>query len=50
MSVRIVIEAGDLKLKAKNKTVSNVKSSQIKKVFKDLIDTMPKAGLIGVAA
>ena len=45
-----VIEAGDPRLKAKNKIVSNFKSLKIQKVIKDLIDTMPKAGLIGVAA
>ncbi len=50
MSVRIVIEAGDLRLKAKNKIVSDFKSPKIQKLIKDLIDTMPKAGLIGVAA
>ncbi len=50
MSVRIVIEAGDLRLKAKNKIVSDFKSSKIQKLIKDSIDTMPKAGLIGVAA
>lgn len=50
MSVRKVIEAGNPLLKAKNKTVSDVKSPKIRKVIKDLIDTMPKASLIGIAA
>ncbi len=50
MAIRKVIEAGDLKLKAKNRTVSDFKSPKVKKVVKDLIETMLKAGLIGVAA
>ncbi|MBI2025954.1 MAG: peptide deformylase [Candidatus Levybacteria bacterium] len=49
MSVRKVIEAGNPLLKAKNKIVLDFKSPRVKKVIKDLIDTMPKASLIGIA-
>ncbi|MBI3984457.1 MAG: peptide deformylase [Candidatus Levybacteria bacterium] len=49
MSVRKVIEAGNTLLKAKNKIVLDFKSPRVKKVIKDLIDTMPKASLIGIA-
>lgn len=50
MAVKKVIEAGDPRLKAKNKIVSNFNSSQIQKLIKDLIDTMRKTDLIGIAA
>lgn len=50
MAVRKVIQAGDPRLKAKNKIVKNFNSPEAKKVIKDLISTMPKAGLIGIAA
>jgi len=48
--IRKVIEAGNPKLKAKNKFVKNVRSSQIQKLIKDLTDTMYKTDLIGIAA
>jgi len=48
--IRKVIEAGNPKLKAKNKTVKNCKSSQVQKLIKDLTDTMYKTDLIGIAA
>lgn len=48
--IRKVIEAGNPKLKAKNKRVTGFKSSQIKKLIKDLSDTMYKTDLIGIAA
>lgn len=50
MAVKKVIEAGDPRLKAKNKIVSNFNSSQSQKLIKDLIDTMRKTDLIGIAA
>lgn len=50
MSVRIVIEAGNPLLKAKNKTISDHNSPKIKKLIKDLVDTMRKTDLIGIAA
>ena len=48
--IRRVIEAGEPKLKSKNKLVKNFRSSQIQKLIKDLSDTMYKTGLIGIAA
>lgn len=48
--VRKVIEAGDLRLKAKNKLIKNIKSAQVQKLIKDLTDTMYKTDLIGIAA
>jgi peptide deformylase len=48
--IRKVIEAGDLLLKAKNKKISDFKSPQVKKLIKDLSDTMYKTDLIGIAA
>lgn len=50
MAVRKVIEAGDPRLKAKNKLVSNYKSPKVQKLIKDLNQTMRKADLIGIAA
>ena len=48
--VRKIVEAGNPLLKAKNNKVSNFKSSDIKKLIKDLSDTMYKTDLIGIAA
>jgi peptide deformylase len=48
--VRKVIEAGSPKLKAKNKLVKDFKSPKVKKLIKDLLDTMYKTDLIGIAA
>lgn len=48
--IRKVIEAGDKRLKAKNKIVKNIKSSQVQKLIEDLSDTMYKTDLIGIAA
>jgi peptide deformylase len=50
MAARKVIMAGDPRLKAKNKLVSNYKSSKIQKLVKDLTATMHKTDLIGIAA
>ncbi len=50
MAVRKVIMAGDPKLKTKNKIVLDYKSPKIQKVIKDLIQTMHKTGLVGIAA
>lgn len=50
MAVRKVIKAGDLRLKAKNRKITNINSPEIKKVIKDLIATMYKVDLIGIAA
>lgn len=48
--VRKVAEAGHSLLKADNKQVKSYKSPIIKKLIKDLTDTMYKADLIGIAA
>lgn len=50
MAVRKVIQAGDPRLKAKNKIVPDYKAPQIQKLIKDLISTNKKAGLIGIAS
>ncbi len=50
MAVRKVVMAGDPRLKARNKLVSNIKSPRIKKLIKDLISTNKAADLIGIAA
>ena len=48
--IRKVIEAGNPLLKAKNKSVKDFKSPKLKKLIKDLTDTMYKTDLIGIAA
>jgi len=48
--VRKVIEAGDPRLKKKNKIIRDFKSVKLKKLIKDLIDTMYKTDLIGIAS
>jgi peptide deformylase len=50
MAARKVIMAGDPRLKAKNKLVTDAKSPKIQKLIKELIATNKKAGLIGIAA
>lgn len=50
MAVRKAIQIGDLRLKAENQTVSSISDLKIKKVIKDLKDTMKKNDLIGMAA
>lgn len=45
-----VIQAGDPRLKAKNKLISDVKSPKIQKLIKDLISTNKAADLIGIAS
>jgi peptide deformylase len=47
--IRKVIEAGDPRLKAKNKLIKNIKSLSVKRLIKDLSDTMYKTDLIGIA-
>jgi len=48
--IRKVIEAGEPRLKAQNKVIKDFKSPNLKKLIKDLADTMYKTGLIGIAA
>lgn len=50
MAVKTVIQAGHPKLKVKNLEIKNVNLPKIKKLRKDLIDTMSKTGLIGIAS
>ncbi len=50
MAVRPVIQAGHTKLKKANKKIKNINLPKIKKLRKDLIDTMVKTELIGIAA
>lgn len=50
MAVRKVIQAGDPKLKAKNKIVKNFHSTKIQNLIKDLISTNKSADLIGIAS
>lgn len=50
MAARRVIQLGHPKLKAKNRTVKNLTSPKIKKLIKDLKNTMYKTGLIGIAS
>lgn len=50
MAVKKTIQAGDPRLKKKNKVIKNFKSPVLKRLIKDLIDSMNKADLIGIAA
>lgn len=50
MAIKKIIEIGHRVLKLKNKEVTNFKSPLIKKLIRDLIDTMKKYDLIGIAA
>ncbi|MEK7558825.1 MAG: peptide deformylase [Patescibacteria group bacterium] len=48
--VKKVVQAGHPALQRKNKTVSSFKSPKLKILLEDLVDTMHKASLIGIAA
>ena len=50
MAVRKVIQAGDPRLKTKNKTILNYNSPKIRRLINDLISTNKSADLIGIAA
>ncbi len=50
MSVRTTIQIGDPRLKAKNIVVKDFSNPEIKRVIKDLKDTMRKKNLVGMAA
>lgn len=50
MAVKKVAQAGHPSLKKENKKILNFNFSKIKKLQKDLVDTMNKTGLIGIAA
>ena len=51
MAVRNILQIGDSRLKAKNHSVSDFNNSKLKKVVKDLVDTIHAGGIfIGIAA
>ena len=51
MAVRNILQIGDPRLKAKNYSISDFNSSKLKKVIKDLVETMHAGDLfIGLAA
>ncbi|MCX6726269.1 MAG: peptide deformylase [Candidatus Shapirobacteria bacterium] len=50
MAVRETIQIGDPRLKAENKIVDDFNSPIVRQVVTDLVDTMHKEGLIGMAA
>lgn len=50
MAVRTTIQAGHPNLKKKTKVITDFKSTKFIKLQRDLIDTMNKVGLIGIAA
>ena len=50
MTVRNIIEIGHRVLKLKNKLIMDFDTPQLKKLIKDLKDTMAKVDLIGIAA
>ena len=50
MAVRKVAQIGHPALKAENKIITDFKSLKLKKLIKDLKDTMNKNGIIGIAA
>jgi len=51
MAVRNILQIGDPRLKAKNQFISDFNNSKLKKVIKDLVETMRASGLlIGIAA
>lgn len=50
MTVKIIIQAGHPALHKKNKKILDFKSPELNKLCKDLIDTMYKTNLIGIAA
>lgn len=50
MAVRKVIKAGDPRLKEDNEQLNKLDTPEVKKLIKDLISTMHKVDLIGIAA
>lgn len=50
MAVKKTVQAGDPRLKRKNKKIKNFKSPILKRLIRDLKDSMNKAGLVGIAA
>lgn len=50
MAFKKVIMAGDKRLRAKNKKIKDIKSAKTQKLIKELINSMRKEDLIGIAA
>lgn len=50
MALKKVIQLGHPSLNSRNKKIGKINSLKIKKLIKDLKDTMVKTGLIGIAA
>lgn len=50
MTVKSILQIGDIRLKAKNKTLNKSDSAEIESIIKDLTDTMLKNDIIGIAA
>jgi peptide deformylase len=50
MAIRKITQIGHPSIKAKNKRIINLKSTKLKKLIKDLKDTMRKAELVGMSA
>lgn len=50
MAIRKIIKIGHPSLKAKNKKVGKFNTNKLRKLVKDLKDTMRKAELVGLAA
>jgi len=50
MAVKDILQLGNPKLKAKNKVISDFSGPQLQQVVQDLIDTMHKNDLVGIAA
>ena len=50
MAIKKIIEAGDERLKKKNKLIKDFKSPKLKSLLKNLKDSMHKADLVGIAA
>ena len=50
MIIKNIIQIGNPILSRKSKSVSNIKSKEIKKVIKDLVDSLHHFGLVGIAA
>ncbi len=50
MAVRKVIQAGNPILREKSKIVNNIGSEKVQKIIQDLIDSMRKSQVVGIAA
>ena len=50
MAVRKVIQAGNPILREKSKIVSDIGSEKVQKIIQDLIDSMRKSQVVGIAA